>query len=171
MYVVDFLRSRRVGFETFLHAPASSATKLARVLHVAGRSVAKTVLVQTRMAPVLAVLPSTLRIDLDRLAGVLGLESGSVRLATSDEIDEIFQDCECGTIPAFGRLYRIRTVVEKSLAGEGVVVLPTNTRHLGMKMSFHDYERLEEPLRAAFGSPLAHKPAAETNRKQRRRAG
>ena len=171
MYVVDFLRSRRVGFETFLHAPASSATKLARILHVAGRSVVKTVLVQTEMAPVLAVLPATLRIDLDRLAGALGLDLGSLRLATSDEIDEIFQNCERGTIPAFGRLYGIRTVVEKSLAGEGVVVFPTNTRHLGLKMSFRDYEGLEEPLRAAFGSPIAHKPAAATNRKHRQRAG
>ena len=171
MYVVDFLRSRRVGFETFLHAPASSATKLARILHVAGRSVAKTVLVQTEMAPLLAVLPATLRIDLDRLAGALGLDMGSVRLANSDEIDEIFHDCEPGAIPAFGRLYGIRTVVEKSLAGEDVVILPTNTRHLGLKMSFRDYEGLEEPLRAAFGSPLVHKPAAATNRKHRRRAG
>jgi len=171
MYVVDFLRSRGVGFETFLHVPASSATKLARISHVAGRSVAKTVLVQTGMAPVLAVLPATLRIDLDRLAGALGLAPGSVRLATSEEIDEIFQDCEPGTIPAFGRLYGIRTVVEKSLSGDGVVVLPTNTRHLALKMSFHDYERLEEPLRAAFGSPIAHAPTAAANRKHRRRAG
>jgi Ala-tRNA(Pro) deacylase len=170
MYVVDFLRSHRVGFETLLHAPASSATKLAQSMHVAGRFVAKTVLVQAGNAPMLAVLPATSRIDLDRFTVALGLEPGSVRLATSDEIDGIFQDCEPGTIPAFGRLYGIRTVVDKSLAGEGVVVFPTNSRHIGLKMSFRDYAGLEEPLRAAFGSPIAHKPATAANRKHKRRA-
>ena len=46
MYVVDYLRSRRVRFETFLHHPASSATRLAGRVHIPGRSVAKTVLVK-----------------------------------------------------------------------------------------------------------------------------
>jgi Ala-tRNA(Pro) deacylase len=164
MYVVDFLRSHQVGFETLLHAPASSATKLAETVHVAGRSVAKTVLVQAGKAPVLAVLAATSRIDLDRLATALGFERGSVRLATSDEIERIFQDCEPGTIPAFGRLYGIRTIVDKSLAGERVVVLPTNSRHIGLKMSFRDYEGLEEPLRAAFGAPITPRPAAAVSR-------
>ena len=48
MYVVDYLRSRRVWFETFLHRPASSATRLAGRVHIPGRSVAKTVLVKAR---------------------------------------------------------------------------------------------------------------------------
>ena len=67
MYVVDFLRSRRVWFETFFHRPASSATRLAGCVHVSGRSVAKSVLVKAGEDFVLAVLPATSRVDLDGL--------------------------------------------------------------------------------------------------------
>ena len=51
---------------------------------------------------VLAVLPATSRVDLDRLGSALRAEPGSVRLATPDEIDRIFTNCEPGAIPAFG---------------------------------------------------------------------
>ena len=154
MYVVDYLQSRRVWFETFLHCPASSATRLAGHMHVPGRSVVKSVLVKARGAYVLAVLPATLAIDLDRLGRALGLEPDEVKLATADEIERIFQDCEPGTIPPFGRLYELGTVADVSLQGAGVLVFRTNTRHLGIRMQFRDYERLEEPLRADFARPI-----------------
>ena len=76
MYVLDFLRTRRVGFETFFHRPASSATRLAGCLHVPGRSVAKLVLVKAGEEFVLAVLPATSRVDLDRLGDALRIAKG-----------------------------------------------------------------------------------------------
>ena len=67
MYVVDFVRDRSVWFETLLHRPASSATRLAGSVHIPGRNVAKTVLVRIGDSFLLAVLPATSRIDLERL--------------------------------------------------------------------------------------------------------
>ena len=99
----------------------------------------------------LTVLPATSRVDLARLGHALGLDPGEVQLATADEIERIFHDCEPGTIPPFGRLYGLRTVADVSLPGAGVLVFRTNTRHLGMRMQFRDYEGLEEPFRADFG--------------------
>ncbi len=128
MYVVDYLRNQRVGFETFLHCPASSATRLAGRLHVPGRSVAKSVLVKARGAYLLTVLPATSQVDLARLGRCLGLDTGEVKLATADEIESIFHDCEPGTIPQFGRLYGLRTVADVSLQGEGLLVFRTNAR-------------------------------------------
>ena len=36
MYIVDFLQSRGIGFETLLHRPAFSATRRARNMRVTG---------------------------------------------------------------------------------------------------------------------------------------
>jgi Ala-tRNA(Pro) deacylase len=155
MYVVEFLRGRRVWFETFLHHPASSAARLAGNAHVPGRHVAKTVLVKTDENFTLAVLPSTSRINLDLLAAALRLDPALVRLATADEIDQIFQDCEPGAIPPFGRLYGLKTAVDASFFDAGMVVFRTNARHRGLRMAFRDYEGLEEPVRAQFGEPIA----------------
>src|SRR5271166_6146898 len=171
MYVVDYLRSRRVWFETFLHCPASSAARLAALVHVSGRSVAKSVLVRTGGAYLLAILPATSLIDLARLGHALGLDPGEVKLAAADEIGRIFRDCEAGTIPPFGRLYELRTVADVSLQGAGVLVFRTNTRHLGIRMQFRDYESLEEPLRADFARPISSGTGQSSPRKRQRRAG
>ena len=41
MCIRDYLQSRHVWFETLLHPPAPSASKLAQTVHVSGRFVAK----------------------------------------------------------------------------------------------------------------------------------
>ncbi len=171
MYVVDYLRGRRVWFETFIHCPASSAARLAGCVHVPGRSVAKTVLVKARGAHWLAVLPATSRVDLTRLGQALGIDPGEVKLATAAEIERIFHDCEPGTIPPFGRLYGLGTVVDASLQGAGTLVFRTNTRHLGLRMQFRDYESLEEPFRADFAQPIHSGTGLSSPRNPQRCAG
>ena len=54
---------------------------------------------------VLAVLPSTSRVDLEQLSELLRLTATDVRLAMADELVGIFTDCEPGVVPPFGRLY------------------------------------------------------------------
>jgi Ala-tRNA(Pro) deacylase len=107
MCIREYLRSRHIPFETLLHQPTPSATKLAQSVHVPGRQVAKSVLLRTADRFVLAVLPATHRIDLTRLAYVL--DCPELRLATEDEVEHVFNDCERGTLPPFGRLYGLKT--------------------------------------------------------------
>jgi Ala-tRNA(Pro) deacylase len=154
MYVEDFLGNQHVWFETLLHRPASSATKLASSVHVPGRGVAKTVLVRAGEKFMLAVLPATTRVDLGRLARVLGISLSQLRLASSDEVLQTIGDCEPGVIPPFGRLYGLETIMDDSLADNPTIVFGANTRHMGMRMRFLDYEALEEPVRAAFAEPI-----------------
>jgi len=155
MYVLDFLRSRGIWFETLLHRPASSSAKRAGSVHVPGREVGKAVLVKAGQSFVLAVLPSTSWIDLARLSEVLGSPVSEVRLATPDELFEIFTDCEPGVVPPFGRLYGLTTLVDSGLTESAQIVLGANTRHEGLRMRFRDFQTLEEPLRASFTRPIA----------------
>jgi Ala-tRNA(Pro) deacylase len=166
MYAVDYLRSRRVPFQALLHRPASGAAKRAGSIHVPGRCVAKTVLVQSQGAYVLAVLPASSRIDPDRLAAALGADPDAVRLASPEEIGRIFRDCEPGAIPPFGRLYGLRTVVDAALGRAEAIVFPTNTRHLDLRISYRDFERLEEPLSAEFAEPADPRTPRSANRRR-----
>jgi Ala-tRNA(Pro) deacylase len=171
MYTVDFLRSRRVWFEAVLHSPASSSTKRAHSVHVPGRRVAKTVLVKAGDRFVLAVLPSTSRIDLERLGAILGSSAAEVRLATTDELIGLFTDCEPGVVPPFGRLYDIDTVFESSLAEVDEMVFGGNMRHEGLRMRSSDYIAIETPLIGSFAAPIAPQRAAGTRSRADRRAG
>jgi Ala-tRNA(Pro) deacylase len=173
MYVLDFLRSRGVWFESLLHRPASSSTRRAGSVHVPGGSVAKAVLIKAGESFILAVLPSTSRIDLVRLSEVVGEPASRVRLATQDELFELFPDCEPGVVPPFGRLYGLKTMVDSGLTQTSEIIVGANTRHEGMRMLFRDFQMLEEPVRASFTRPLApeleqRKPA---RREGNRRAG
>jgi Ala-tRNA(Pro) deacylase len=150
MYIRDYLRSRQVWYEMLLHRPAATASRHAESLHVSGRQVAKGVLVRTDSGFVLTVLPASTRIDLDRLLAVLG--GTSVRLATEDEVCRVFDDCERGALPPFGRLYGLRTVVDASLAEWPEFVCLGNQRHEGLRLRFPDYEAIEGPVRARFAT-------------------
>jgi Ala-tRNA(Pro) deacylase len=150
MYVRDYLRSRQVWHETLLHRPAPTASRHAESLHVSGQQVAKGVLVRSDGGYVLAVLPATRRIDLERLLQVIG--GTSVRLATEEEVGRVFDDCERGALPPFGRLYGLRTIVEESLAEWPEFVCLGNLRHEGLRLRFPDYEALEAPTHARFAT-------------------
>ncbi len=171
MYTVDYLRSRRVWFEQLLHSPASSSTKRAHSVHVPGRRVAKTVLVKAGERFVLAVLPSTCRVDLDRLSGLLGSPITDVRLATGDELVGIFNDCEPGVVPPFGRLYELDTILDTSLTEVAELVFGGNTRHEGLRMRSDDYVAIEEPVIGGFARPIATEHPLPTLPQTDRRAG
>jgi Ala-tRNA(Pro) deacylase len=172
MYVLDFLRSRGVQFEALLHQPAASSTKRAKSLHVPGGKVAKTVLVKAGESYVLAVLPSTSRIDLNQLCAAVAKPDSGARLATSDELFKVFTDCEPGVVPPFGRLYGLTTVIDSSLAQVPEIVFGANTRHEGLRMHFDDYLALEAPVQASFSRPIAAGGSASPTRGEcGRRAG
>jgi Ala-tRNA(Pro) deacylase len=150
MYTVEFLRSRRVWFEELIHQPASAATKHAHNMHVPGRMVAKTVLMRTGDRLVLTVLPCTSRIDLGAMAALLGVPVSDARLATQEELVGVFNDCEPGVVPPFGKLYGLDTVLDVSLLEEGDLVFVGNMRHEGLRMRASDYVAIEEPMIGSF---------------------
>ncbi len=168
MYVLDFLRSRGVWFEALLHQPASSSAKRAGNAHVPGSRVAKSVLLKAGDSFLLAVLPATSRINLDQLSQVIGRPVSDVRLATSDELLTMFPDCEPGAIPAFGRLYGLRTIVDQRLTELSDIVVGANTRHEGLWMHFSDFQALEEPVSASFSRPIGagSRCASEVDRRR-----
>jgi Ala-tRNA(Pro) deacylase len=166
MSIGDYLQSRQIWFEIMLHRPAPSAMKRAQSVHVPGRKVAKGVLVKSPRGDVLVVLPATHRIDMERLAGILG--ERQVRLATEDEVESIFLDCERGALPPFGRLYGLRTVVDESLAREGEIVFVANRRHEGLRMRYRDYEHIEAPTRSRFAVPITPRRSRSSHRQASR---
>jgi Ala-tRNA(Pro) deacylase len=163
MGICNYLQSRHVRFDPILHRPAASATKRAQSLHVPGRFVAKVVLVRAEGAYALAVLPATHRIDPERLAQTLVL--ADLRIATEDEVEQVFGDCERGALPPFGSLYGLKTVVDSSLAGSGEIVFGANTRHEGVRMRYRDYEAIETPIRARFALRIAPRRRRPSHRR------
>jgi Ala-tRNA(Pro) deacylase len=151
MRTADYLADQQVPFVPLRHAPAFSASKRARSLGVAGREVAKSVLLVTEEGPFLAVLPATHEIDLAELARHWG---GAVRLARVDEAARLFYDCEWGAVPAFGNLYGLTTLLDAGVPADAWMAFETGSHFEDVGLLCADFERLSGALRLGFARPI-----------------
>jgi len=144
MNVREFLEQRGADFEMLEHEPTYSAQTLAATVHVSGKDVAKTVLLWTEDDHVLAVLPASDTVDLERVQEILNTDT--VELATEKDCGERFNDCELGAVPPFGSQYGIKTLLDESLMMEDEIVFEGNTHHHAFKMRRKEYVELENPI-------------------------
>ena len=150
MRIEQFLRDKGVEFTVVPHQDTYDAQRMAQALHVPGREVAKTVLLRadSDFAHIVAVLPATKSIDLDRVSEALG--GSKVELATEIEIAHHCPDCEMGVLPPFGSQYGMKTIVDTSLAEDEEIFFEGNTHHEAIRMKFADFRRIEQPLVFSF---------------------
>lgn len=150
MSMKHFLQRRHVPFEVVAHPRAFDAQHLAQALHTPGCEVAKTVLLRIDHGEryVVAVLPSTLMIDLKKLSGQLG--GATVELATELEIAERCPDCEFGVVPPFGSHYGAETIVEAALTGDEHISFESDSFTEAIRMKYSDFQSYERPAVVDF---------------------
>jgi Ala-tRNA(Pro) deacylase len=110
----QYLDSQGVDYDTVTHTPTKTSAGSARAAHVTGNWVAKPVVVHHEDGYILAVVPSTHRVEFDSLRDMLGKRSC---LATEAEIARLFDDCELGAVPPIGAAYGLPVLVDESLDG------------------------------------------------------
>src|SRR5437870_269365 len=147
MRVLQFLSAQQISFEPLVHPPAYTAQKRAKYLHVSGKQVAKTVLLVGPDGYPLAILPATHQVDTAALTRKLG---GFVRLATDEEIGEVFQDCEWCVVAPFRALYGLPTILDDSVASDSWIVCEGDTHAEAIRVRCRGFERLERPQRLSF---------------------
>jgi Ala-tRNA(Pro) deacylase len=143
MRLDKFLTDKHVSFKRLHHQPAYTASRVAQILHVPGKEMAKSVLVRTSHGYVLAVLPANCRVDLDQLAQELGEER--IGLASEDEMERVFPDCERGAVPPFGSMYDMITMVDETLTEDKEIVFEGQDHEEAICMTYQDYNNLEHP--------------------------
>lgn len=146
-----FLDDNLVGFDVVQHDPAFTAQELAARMHVPGREFVKVVVVKLNGSYALAALPAHRRIDLKALARAAGVRKCS--LATENEFQQLFLDCEVGAMPPFGNLYNLPTYVDQEVAYNEVIVINAGTHAEAIRVRFNDLKRLVHPRVGRFAVP------------------
>jgi len=144
----QYLRENGVGFEVKTHNQVFTMQEVAAALHVPGRQVAKTVLVQADGKMAMLVLPAPYRLDFARARKML--DAKEVGLATEDQFAGLFPDCATGAMPPFGNLYNVPVYVDKNLAEEATMVFRIGTHRETMKLAYADFARLARPTVGEF---------------------
>ncbi|MBL8796093.1 MAG: YbaK/EbsC family protein [Planctomycetia bacterium] len=144
MHQSQFLADHHISFETLPHAPAFTAQRRAKYLGLSGRQVAKTVLLRGPAGYLLAVLPATAQVDREALERHLG---GPVRVATREEVADVFLDCEWGVASPLGTIYGLPTFLDASLAADAAIVLELQSHFEAVRLRCADFERVAAPTR------------------------
>jgi Ala-tRNA(Pro) deacylase len=153
-----FLDDQHVPYSVLHHRPAYTAQQEAAVTHVPGRQWAKTVACLADDRPILAVVPASSLVDVDRLREVTG--ASEIRLASEREFEGMFPDCETGAMPPLGPLYGQPVFVDRSLAAAEEIVFDAGSHSEAIKVRYEDFARVVRPTVGDFertaGAQIAH---------------
>jgi Ala-tRNA(Pro) deacylase len=144
----SYLDSHKIHYQVVNHSIAYTAREAADSLHIPANTFAKVVVIKAEGRYLMAVLPSTWKVDLKRLEEVL--ECPYVRLATEDELAILFPDCEIGSMPPFGNLYGTPVYVDATLAQDEEIVFDAGSHVGAIKMRYKDFADLVRPQVAEF---------------------
>lgn len=152
-WIKTLLDEQGVSYEERRHPEAFTAQQVAQREHVSGHRLAKVVALMADGQPVEAVLPASRRVELGRLATILGARE--VRLASEDEIEEHFHGCEVGAIPALRHWPGMEVLMDAAMHRPGEIVFQAGTHRDAIAMQFDDWFRMVRPRVDTFTVPEA----------------
>ena len=144
----EFLDSSRIKYVTITHSLAFTAQEIAACAHVAGKALAKTVIVKIDDKMAMAVLPASYRVNFDLLKKATG--ASKVELANEQEFRDMFPELEVGAMPPFGNLYGMDVFVDESLSQDDEIAFNDGSHTELMKLAYRDFEQLVKPKTARF---------------------
>ena len=150
--VKTFLEEEGVSYEHGEHSPVFTAQEIAAAEHVPGKELAKSVMLTDGGAFFMAVLPATQRIDVAGFREVAG--NPDLRLAEEEEFAGLFPNVETGAMPPFGNLYDVPVFVDATLREDESITFNAGTHTDTIRMAYADFERLVDPVVAAFSKSL-----------------
>lgn len=133
------LKTADVAYELVSHPRTESSTRTAQAAHVTGERVAKSVVLHDKQGYLLAVVPSTHRIELETLQRLL---ARPLNLATESEITKLFDDCELGAVPPVGAAYGLEVIVDEGLTEEPDVYFEAGDHRSLVHVSSKDFATL-----------------------------
>jgi Ala-tRNA(Pro) deacylase len=144
----ELLEREKVKYVSIAHSTAYTAQEIAASAHIPGKEIAKTVIVKLDGKMAMAVLPATVKVDLDRLREAAG--AAKVSLAVEEEFERLFPGCPVGAMPPFGNLYGMEVYVDRGLAEDEEIAFNAGSHAELIRMAYRDFERLAKPRLVAF---------------------
>jgi Ala-tRNA(Pro) deacylase len=152
----SFLDAHHAEYTVTVHPKAFTAREVAFAEHLPPREVAKTVVLFGDGEYHMAVVPANRLVDFQELRPALGL--AQARLATEEELQRLFPDCELGAMPPIGSLYGLPVYLDSSLAGEPVLCFNGGTHREVIHMPTADFRRIVAPTVVSLVRDLAAHP-------------
>jgi len=148
----DFLDSQNIKYITITHSPAFTSQEIAASAHIPGKELAKTVMVKMDGKMVMTILPASLKIDFNLLKEASG--ASKVELASEQEFQDLFPECEVGAMPPFGNLYGMEVFVESHMTEDKEIAFNAGSHYELIKLSYKDFDISVKPKVIKFATKL-----------------
>lgn len=164
--VTQYLDQKGVAYHVLQHAPAFTAQQVAQAAHIHGVKLAKSVLVEADGILMLVVIPACHHLVLGALEHELGLSH--IELATEQQLDKHFFQCQEGAAPPLSGLYGIPVYMAQVLRDQDEIIFNAGRHDELIKMAMQDYLDFEKPLIVATASaPMGMTPPKMSHRVRR----
>lgn len=153
--VEHYLFENHIHYETLAHLKSSSSLGSAISSNVPLRSLVKAVvLIDHEGRRLMAVLPANAKVNLLTINHEL---YGEYRLATEDELSNIFKDCSLGAIPPVAEAYNMSYVCDKQLDRQRVLYFEAGDHETLIKVDHHAFEAMvSNGKHLSFSRPVYH---------------
>jgi Ala-tRNA(Pro) deacylase len=143
-----YLDDNSIKYVIKSHSIAYTTPEIAALAHVPGKEWAKTVIIKIDDKMAMAVLPASYRIDFNDFKKAVGVKN--IEMATEEEFENQFKDCELGAMPPFGNLYDMDVYVAESLAEDDEITFNACSHNELMQMAYKEFEKLVKPKVVKF---------------------
>lgn len=153
---MHFLDEAGIDFDVLEHARTERAEEEAAALGIRPDEVAKTLVLVSSSGNVRAVVAASERIDLRKVAAMLGVSGKKVHLASEDSLARDYPDFELGAVPPFGGRSD-QVLVDERLAGRDSIVVEAGSHERSVRLKVRDLVRL---TRAQIADICKEEPTA-----------
>ena len=138
--VERYLHSSPAHFDLIDHPHTATSLQAAGISHIPREKMAKGVMLEDDSDHyVLAVLPATQKVELDRLKAQMNRD---FHLANERKFRKTFNDCEHGAVPPLGAAYGVETIWDEGLLGAGDLYFEAGDHKTLVHMKTSDFIRL-----------------------------
>jgi Ala-tRNA(Pro) deacylase len=136
-----FLTQNGIDFDIIPHRPTSTSINTAQTVHINGKFVAKSVILEDELGYLMAVVPASEHVMLDKLNKILDRQ---MELAPEAELTKVFFDCEPGAIPPIGSAYGIQSIIDEDLLHCSDIYFEAGNHRELVHVNGHDFKQLME---------------------------
>jgi Ala-tRNA(Pro) deacylase len=149
--VTDYLDQNDIHYGVVVHPlREGSSMETAQAAHVSGEKIAKGVVLKDSHGYVLAVVPATHAVEVEK---VRELTDRQLDLAPEADLAKLFPDCATGAVPAVGPAYGLETIVDKAILDQPEIYFEAGDHRELLSVQEKHFEQL---LGVSFRGDFSH---------------
>lgn len=148
----NYLQEHHTPYIVHHHHRSMTARQLAEAENINPHEVAKVVIMKDSNQSFMMVMPADYQLDLQAAREIIGSQEAT--LATEEDLERLFPDCELGAMPPFGQLYQMPVYAERDLADDKDIEFHAGSHHEAIRMKYSDWHKMAQPSAGHFSHKL-----------------